>query len=335
MKRIRSQYDLPDNNLDDETIFDHLLKNTSQGNPSAQGGDIEEGKKNSGETIQETYLNSYVAHAPIEPHATTIKIENDQVTVWPATQSPFRLQDAVAEEMSIPADKVRVITPCVGSGFGGKRSRNAIEAARILRLMGKSNQAIQLADTREEEFFYDTFRPAAIVKINAGVKDGRITFWDYGVYCAGQRGANQFYDIPHHQTLIYGSGWGGDGGHPFGTGAWRAPANNTNTFARESHIDTLAARAGVDPLEFRLNNLKDERMIRVLKAAAEQFGWKPAKGPSRRGFGISLGIDSGTYVAHIAEVAVDQNTRRCGCKTSSLRPGYGAFNQSSLRQIAD
>ncbi len=60
LKRIRSQYDLPDNNLDDETIFDHLLKNASQGNPSAQGGDIEEGKKDSGETIQETYLNSYV-----------------------------------------------------------------------------------------------------------------------------------------------------------------------------------------------------------------------------------------------------------------------------------
>ncbi len=103
--------------------------------------------------------------------------------------------------------------------------------------------------------------------------------------------------------------WGGDGGHPFGTGAWRAPANNTNTFARESHIDTLAARAGVDPLEFRLNNLKDERMIRCTQSGRRNnsVGNRP-KAPSRRGFGISLGIDSGTYVAHIAEVAVDQNT---------------------------
>ena len=95
------------------------------------------------------------------------------------------------------------------------------------------------------------------------------------------------------------------GAHPFGTGAWRAPGNNTNTFARESQIDIMAAAAGMDPVEFRLKNLSDTRMIRVLKAAAEKFGWKPAKAPSKRGYGVACGIDAGTYVATIAEVAVD------------------------------
>ena len=88
-------------------------------------------------------------------------------------------------------------------------------------------------------------------------------------------------------------------------GAWRAPSNNTNTFARESHIDILAAAAGVDPLEFRLKNLKDRRMRRVLEALAEKVGWKPAPPPSGRGLGIATGIDAGTYVAHMAEVEVD------------------------------
>ena len=55
----------------------------------------------------------------------------------------------------------------------------------------------------------------------------------------------------------------------------------------------MAAGAGIDPVEFRLNNLSDERMIRVLKAAAEKFGWKPAKGPSKRGYGVACGIDAG------------------------------------------
>ena len=67
----------------------------------------------------------------------------------------------------------------------------------------------------------------------------------------------------------------------------------------------MAAGAGMDPVEFRLNNLSDARMIRVLKAAAERFGWTPAKAPSKRGYGVACGIDAGTYVAAIAEVAVD------------------------------
>jgi CO/xanthine dehydrogenase Mo-binding subunit len=167
-----------------------------------------------------------------------------------------------------------------------------------------------VAWTRAEEFFYDTFRPAAVVKIKGGIDDsGRISLWDYGVYFAGERGSQHFYDIPHHRTRSFGSSWRGTpGSHPFSTGAWRAPANNTNTFARESHIDILAAKAGLDPLAFRLKNLKDKRMIRVLNAAAEKFGWRPAPAPSGRGFGIATGIDAGTYVAHMAEVAVNRQT---------------------------
>jgi CO/xanthine dehydrogenase Mo-binding subunit len=98
--------------------------------------------------------------------------------------------------------------------------------------------------------------------------------------------------------------------HPFDTGPWRAPGNNTNTFARESHIEFMASKAGIDPLEFRLKNLKDEKMIGVLKAVADTFGWTPIKGPSGKGWGIACGIDAGTYVAHMAEVKVDKATGR-------------------------
>jgi CO/xanthine dehydrogenase Mo-binding subunit len=96
--------------------------------------------------------------------------------------------------------------------------------------------------------------------------------------------------------------------HPFAVGPWRAPSVNTNTFARESHIDVLANKAGMDPVQFRLKNLTDKRMIRVLQTATEKFGWKPAKAPSGRGVGVSCGIYSGTYVAMCAEAAVDKKT---------------------------
>ena len=102
--------------------------------------------------------------------------------------------------------------------------------------------------------------------------------------------------------------------HPLGVGTWRAPAGLTNTFARESHMDILAARAGADPVEFRLRNLSDKRMRRVLETAAERFAWKPAKAPSGRGVGVSCGIYSGTYMATMAEVSVDRKTGRVKVK---------------------
>lgn len=305
---IKAQYDRTESNVDDKTIFDHLLKVAPQGQTVAEGGNLAEGEKAARQVVDQTYLNSYVSHAPIETHTALAKVEGSKVTVWASTQTPFPLKDAAASLLSLPAQNVRVISPFVGGGFGGKsNNQQALEAVRLAKLVGKP---VQVMWTRAEEFFYDTFRPAAVVKIKAGVTDaGLISFWDYGVYFAGERGSQQFYNVPHHRTVAYSSGWdGGSGAHPFATGPWRAPANNTNTFARESHIDALAAKAGVDPVEFRMRNLKDERMRRVLQAAADKFGWTPAKAPSGRGYGVACGIDAGTYVAHIAEVAVDKET---------------------------
>jgi nicotinate dehydrogenase subunit B len=207
-----------------------------------------------------------------------------------------------------------VIPPFVGGGFGGKTAnQQGIEAARLAK---KTGRPVQVAWSRAEEFFYDTFRPAAVVKISAGVGEaGRISFWDYTTYFAGARGAEHFYDIPNHRTMAAPGGWrGGPGTHPFATGAWRAPGNNTNTFARESHIDILAAEVGIDPVVFRLRNLTDKKMRRVLETTAKTFEWKTAAAPSGRGRGVALGIDAGTFVGLAAEVAVDRATGRVEVK---------------------
>jgi isoquinoline 1-oxidoreductase len=308
LARIKSQYDRPAPGADDKTIFDHLLKVAPPGRTVAEAGNLAEGESAARFVVEETYLNSYVAHAPVEPHTALAKIEGGKATVWASTQTPFPLKEAAASLLGFPPQNVRVITPFVGGGFGGKsNNQQALEAVRLAKLTGKP---VQVGWTRAEEFFYDTFRPAAIVKIKAGVTEsGLISFWDYSVYYAGERGSPHLYNIPHHRTVAYNAGWtGASGSHPFATGPWRAPGNNTNTFARESHIDMLASKAGIDPVEFRLKNLKDERMQRVLRAAAEKFGWSAAKAPSGRGYGVACGTDVGTYVAHMAEVAVDKQT---------------------------
>ena len=312
---VKAQFQRPRPGVDDKTIFDHLLKAAPPPRVVAESGNLAEGEKLAASLIERTYLNSYVAHATLETHSAVAMIEGGKVTVWASTQTPFPVKQQVAQALGLPQQNVRVVTPYVGGGFGGKSaSRQAIEAARLAKSTGKP---VQVVFDRAEEFFYDTFRPAAVVKIRAGLDGaGKMVLWDFQVYCAGDREAKQFYDIPHQRTLSSG-GWSGGstpGLHPFGIGPWRAPSVNTNTFARESHIDILANQVGADPVEFRLSHLSDQRMRRVLEAAAKQFGWKPARTPSGRGVGVSCAIYLGTYVAMMAEVAVNKSTGRVEVK---------------------
>jgi len=303
--RIKANFDVPPATVTDENIHEHLARLAPRRDVADKGGNLDKGRKLATRTVETTFFDGYVAHAPMETHAALAHIEDGKCTVWASTQNPFGARDKVARAIGFSSGHVRVVTPFVGGGFGGKTSNmQAVEAARLAKAVGRP---VQVMRTREEEFFYDTFRPAAVVHIRSGIdSSGRMTFWDYEVLFAGERGAEHFYEIPHHRTTVRPRGWsGGPGTHPFATGAWRAPANNTNTFARESQINAMAAAAGADPIEFRLRHLEDPRMIRVLKAAAKRFAWTPAATPSKRGFGVACGIDAGTYVAAIAEVAVD------------------------------
>ena len=304
---IKADFDLPDTGINDETIFKHLLANAPEPVVASEAGNTKEGEKKAALIIEETYLNSYVSHAPMEPHAAMASVDGNKAMVWASTQTPFNVQSLVAQTLDLPVENVRVMVPFVGGGFGGKSaSAQAIEAARLAKHSGKP---VMVNWTREEEFFFDTFRPAALVKIRSGIDGaGRMSFWDYQVYFAGKRGCQNFYEIPHHREAVYGEWRIEPGIHPFAVGPWRAPAANTNIYARDLQMNIMASMAGKDPLEFRLSHLKDKRMRGVLTAAAKQFGWTPSKTPSGRGYGISCGIDAETYVASMAEVEVDRSS---------------------------
>jgi len=313
LARIKAEYDLPEAGLDGKTIFGHLLRVAPEGEVVTQGGNLKEGEGHASDIFEETYLNQYVAHATIETHTALARFEGDQVTVWASTQSPFGAKEEVARTLGISSQNVRIIPPFVGGGFGGKNmNRQAVEAARLAKMAGRP---VQVAWSRREEFFYDTFRPAAVVKIRSGAtKEGRILSWSFDTYFAGPRGIEQFYDIPHHREASHGHYTGIPGAHPFSTGPWRAPGINTNTFARESHIDIMSSKIGVDPLEFRLENLKDQRMIRVLNSAAERFGWIPSRSARGKGIGLACAVDVGARVATMAEVEVDRKSGRVRVK---------------------
>ncbi len=309
---VKADWDVPAATVDTNTIYEHLVSAAPTGQTQDTGGDLDAGRTASAKTFDLTYYNAYVAHAPIEPHTSVAEVKDGKVTVWASTQSPFGTQPQVARALGLRPEDVRVITPFVGGGFGGKSAgQQSVEAARLAQIAGKP---VMVAWTRAEEFFYDTFRPAAVVKVLSGIDaHGKLTLWDYSVYAAGSRGSDVFYDVANRRVRAFGEQSDTRSTaayHPFATGPWRAPGANTNRFATESQIDAMAAAAGMDPLEFRLQNTKDPRMLRVLRAVAEAYGWQPRAFPAKagRGRGLACGIDVGTYAAHIADVTVDRST---------------------------
>ncbi|WP_296447885.1 xanthine dehydrogenase family protein molybdopterin-binding subunit [Rhodoferax sp. UBA5149] len=310
--RLAADWRRPEAKVDPESIFDHIVKHSGEPGNLVNRGDLAAARAGAARLFETTYQKGYVAHAAIEPHAAVAEIKGGKATVWASTQTPFPTRDRLAKILGLDPKNVRVMTPFLGGGFGGKSADGqAVEAARLAHITGKP---VQVAWSRSEEFFNDTFDPAAVVKIVSGLdRDGRISFWDYSVYAAGDRGASTFYDIPNAQIRLagrtaYDPTAAGASVHPFAVGPWRAPGANMNVFATESQIDIMAAAAAADPLAFRLRHLTDARMRRVLQAAAAAFGWKAAAAPSGRGVGLACSMDAGTYVATMAEVKVDSVT---------------------------
>ncbi|MGZ5498598.1 MAG: molybdopterin cofactor-binding domain-containing protein, partial [Candidatus Aminicenantales bacterium] len=303
---IKAEFEPSPSTLDNDNIFRHLKEVTARTDVVIESGNLDEGAKQATKIVEKSYFAQYVAHAPSEPHTAVVRIDGGKAEVWASTQSPFRVQQEIAKLLGLDVPNVRVRTPFVGGGFGGKNAgAQIVEAARLAKITGKP---VQVAWSRKEEFFYDTFRPAATYDIRSGLDaQNRIVLWDFQNYHAGSRSSQPVYDIPHKRVTGYGGGFGGaEGVHPFGTGAWRGPGSNTNIFATESHIDVMAETAGMDPLSFRLANLTDARMKKVVQAAADKFGHTFAKAPSGHGYGIAITDYLGTYLATMAEVAVDK-----------------------------
>ncbi len=315
--KIKAKWDFAQSDVNDETIFDHLEKTGTKEKIVEENGDTSISIGDDEIDVEERYLDGYKAHAPIETHVATAMMEGDKLVMWASSQTPFGSKSDIAAELDMEEENVHLKQIFLGGGFGGKiYNPQAIETAKLAKITGLP---VQLAYTRREEFFYDYFRPAAVVKAKSIAKrSGELQLWDYDVYYAGARGSQFFYETPNKKVRTLGDDKTGEKGHFFPTGAWRAPANNTNTFARESQIETMASKIGMDPIEFRLKNLKNEHMIRTLKLAADKFGWKPIKGPSGKGWGVACGFDAGTWVALIVEVDVNKATghvqvKRCVC----------------------
>ena len=169
LARLRPEWNAAPPGADTDGIFADLLGRAGAPEEKGVRGDVAAARAAAGRRFESTFHKGYVAHAPIEPHTSTATFEGGKLTVWASTQTPFPTRDALAQALSLDPKNVRVVTPYVGGGFGGKSSgRQSEEAARLAKITGRP---VQVAFTRAEEFFYDAFDPASIVQDRLG--DGR------------------------------------------------------------------------------------------------------------------------------------------------------------------
>jgi len=295
--------------------------------------------------VEATYHRPYTAHASIGPSCSVAQAENGKITVWTHTQGVFPLRATMAKALDMQPSAIRCIH-VEGSGCYGHNAADdvALDAALLARAAAGKPVRVQLM--RDDEFMWEPFGPAMVMRAGAALKNGRIVDWTYDVWSnthnmrpgapdgvnllaawhlekpkqpappraapqpagAGDRNAIPLYDLPRQRITS----------HlikemPLRVSALRTLGAYANVFAIESFMDELAAAAGADPVEFRLAHLKDPRAKAVIEAAAKAAGWKAGRngtGTSGRGIAFAKYKTLATYVAVVVDLEVDRGSGR-------------------------
>ncbi len=266
-----------------------------------ESGDLRGALADPATRLESHYSAAYVAHVPLEPRAALARWDGDHLIVWTATSTPFRARRELAAELGMAQDRVHVVVPDFGGGFGGKHgSAVAADAARLARSAGRP---VKVWWSRAEEFGAGYLRPAAFIDVTSGTDaDGKLSAWSFTNINSGAAGIMTPYRIAN-QRISYQPAEA-----PLAQGSYRALAATANNFARESHMDEVAAALGADPVAFRMAHIDDGRLRAVLQAAADEIGWgqdaaEPGQ-PGSYGSGIAIGFEKGGRVATAARVRV-------------------------------
>ena len=247
------------------------------------------------DAVQEaTYATQVQTHCCLEPHMALVDFKGDHAIAWGSTQGCIGFRDNLAKTLGLPQDKVEFHCEYIGGGFGSKFGAGA-EGELAARLSKKFNRPCRVALDRKEEQLDSGNRPGSIQYMKIGVgkdgklRGGRVHVWGVVGPSGGGGGAQNpsIYDWgainkTHEDVHI-------NGGHPR---AMRAPGWPQGVFGVEMMMDELAAKLGMDPLQFRLLNDGREERREMMKVGAELIGWNRRRpdgqwpGIVKHGFGM-------------------------------------------------
>ena len=331
-----------------EALFAYLANATPQAVATPlHAGDVEAALASASRTITAIYQSSFQSHASLTPGCCVADVRDGGATIWFGGQKPYRVRNAVADLLSIPSSKVRVIF-CQGAGAYGTNDTDdvAAEAAWISQQIG---QPIRVQWMRDEGITWDPKSPPHLTTMRAAIDaTGQVLAWDYnarmlngtqraaGALIAGDTLIGQTmgyeprndsehgvpaesYNFPNKRRVsnVIPSKWAYQTG--LRTAHMRDPNGPQATFASEQFVDEVAAALKLDPIEFRLAHLDAAmaaRDINVIEQVKKASNWVSRPSPNQQnvtgelvsGRGFAYQIRGETYVATAAEVTVNRKT---------------------------
>lgn len=341
-RRLVAEWDVP-RRWQQEDIDDWVRVGNGDAVSIQRHGDVDEHLRGDGDgdgVITAEYRTPLAAHAHLEPNGVVAQVDDDRALIICGTQFTDAVQGQVAKTLGLSKDQVEVRNCFLGGGFGRRYFRNnASDAARIARAMGRP---VHVFKDREDEFRNGYLRPNAhhvyraklagdgtVVALEHLMASGDMFLengpmapmkWVFGAdWISAGHGLHIHYDVAHKNAEMWHKSM------PFQTGIWRGVGMVTNAFAGECFIDELAERAGIDPLQFRLDHLRSDdavirRLRKVLETAAEASGWS-SRDTSEVGWGIACAEDRRTVVAAVAQVKIEDGRIRVLHITQAIDPG--------------
>ena len=267
----------------------------------------------------------YLAHAQMEPMNCVAQVNDDAAEMWYGCQSPTSDKAAIAQLLGTSGDKVTIHTVFAGGGFGRRAnpaSDYVLEAVQVARQL--PNTPVKLVWSREDDMQAGFYRPAYVHKLSAALDAAgkpsamkiRIAGQSImagtsmaaamvrnGIDTTSVEGLTEFaYEVPERQVELHSPQVG------VPVQWWRSVGHTHTAFSKEVFIDTLARKAGADPVAYRLELLKNNpRETAVLKLAAEKAGWGSTELPEGWGRGVAVHTSFGSTVAEIVDVSVNGN----------------------------
>lgn len=326
-------------------------------------GNVDKAFEEADFVFENEFFVPHIQHCPIENHVAIAKYDRDgSLTVWASCQSPYAVRAALSDAFNIPLNKLRVISPAVGGGFGSKAG-TTLEGIVIPLSMRTNGRPVKLTYSREDEFCNAYVRQALHSKFKTGImKDGRIVaiknefVWDggayteYGVNIAKSAGfaAVGPYDVPN----IWCDSYAVYTNHPVG-GPYRGFGMSEIHFAIEQNMDIIAEKVGIDPVELRRINAQKPggttatgakvdqacSLVECLNTVAEDIEYfkepEQPKDPKKiRAKGIACGMKAPSMPNNAASAAVVRINEDGTAYLSVSAQDIGQGSDTALTQIA-
>jgi nicotinate dehydrogenase subunit B len=336
--------------------------------PEKTSGDVDAAFASAAKVVEATYEWPFQSHAPMSPACGVADVRDGEATVWTGSQKAHYCAEGVAKMLNLPVEKVKAVQMIGPGSYGRNDSGDAVmDAAVLSKAVGKP---VRVQGMRYEGHGWDPKAPASVHVSRAAVdKDGKVTAWQFDTKAFSKRDtlnnegspehtlAGQLMDWPLKPVMLFGHpdetyGFPSirrtsatiapllDRASPLRTAHLRDPGGPQTHFAVESFMDELALAINMDPVEFRVRNLKNPRDVALIKAVADKAGWQPHVGARKQlkgdvyvGQGIAYAARGGTRVAIVAEVEVNRTSGKVWAKRFTVAQDCGQIIAPDLLRL--